>query len=302
MKIFRSYAKINLHLEVRGRRPDGYHELRTIFQTVDLADEIGVERSARPGVELEVRGAELPLDERNLAVRAARAFLSAWAPADAGVALRLVKRIPAGGGLGGGSSNAATVLRALGELFAVRPDPAWLARVAGELGADVPFFLHGGTALGSGRGDVIRPLADAPRPRGELVLLLPPAPLATAAVFAELAAPPLPAAPAGEPVWPRPGANAGDFAAWIGDNDLEAPAFRLCPPLGALYTAAVRSGARRVRMSGSGSTLFALFDEAGAAERAARSWPPDIVWKRIETLDRAAWNAASGFELAQGGA
>jgi 4-diphosphocytidyl-2-C-methyl-D-erythritol kinase len=303
MKRYRSFAKINLHLEVAGRRADGYHALRTVFQTIDLADEMRIDRRQRAGVELRVEGADLPTDERNLAVRAARLVLDEWAPRGCGVAIELRKRIPPGGGLGGGSANAATALLALVELFGLAPGPGPLRAAARSLGADVPFFLVGGTALGTGRGDEIRPLPDAPQPRGELVLLLSHSGLSTAAVFAALAASAAPAADAERPFeWPPPGSVSGEFAAWIGENALEAPAFRLRPELGALYTAAVRSGARRVRMSGSGSALFALYENEGDAARAAGSWPPDVLWKRVETMGRAAWLAASGLELAAGGA
>ncbi|HEX9801526.1 MAG TPA: 4-(cytidine 5'-diphospho)-2-C-methyl-D-erythritol kinase [Thermoanaerobaculia bacterium] len=298
MATFRSFAKINLSLRVAGRRADGYHELSTVFQTIDLADELEIRRRRRAGVELEVRGADLPSDERNLAYRAAEAFLRDRAPAGEGVSIRLEKRIPVGAGLGGGSANAATVLLALERLFAPAPDPGWLQSTARWLGADVPFFLVGGTALGAGRGDVIRPLADAPPPRGDLVLLLPAAGLSTAEVFAAFGAAPIAdRRVAASGAVPTSGA---EFAAWVGVNDLEAAAFRVRPALAALYTAAVRSGARRVRMSGSGSTLFALYDAAGAAAEAARFWPPDIVWKRVETLDRAAWRSAGGWAPARG--
>jgi 4-diphosphocytidyl-2-C-methyl-D-erythritol kinase len=299
MAIFRSFAKLNLSLRVLGRRADGFHELRTVFQTIDLHDEIEIEARARPGVELAVHGADLPSDERNLVHRAAQAFLAERGPVGGGVAIRLAKSIPVGAGLGGGSANAATVLLGLERLFARDSEPAWLADTARRLGADVPFFLVGGTALGRGRGDEIEPLADAPPPRGALVLLVPPAGLPTGEVFAALGAPPLAgsAVPKRETVAAPDG---DDFAAWIGDNDLEAPAFRLRPALGALYTAAVRSGARRVRMSGSGSALFALYDAAGEAAAAARFWPPDIVWRRVETLGRAAWRHAGGWAPAGG--
>jgi 4-diphosphocytidyl-2-C-methyl-D-erythritol kinase len=300
MRRFRSFAKINLHLEVAGRRDDGYHELRTVFQTISVADEITVARRRAAGVELRVEGADLPSDARNLAFRAAARFLAERAPSAAGVAIELRKRIPAGGGLGGGSSNAATVLRALERLFRLPTDAEWLRRVGRDLGADVPFFFVGGTAIGRGRGDEIEPLVDAPAPRGVLVLMAPDFGLSTAAVFAALA--PVPSRGAAAFAWPPQGADAGDFAGWIGENVLEDPAFRLRPELGALYTAAVRSGARRVRMSGSGSSLFALYASVGEAERASRSWPPEIAWTRFETLGRAAWNAASGFGGAEEGA
>lgn len=300
MALFRSFAKINLSLTVGERRPDGYHALSTVFQTIDWADDVEIERSAEPGVRLELLGAELPTDERNLAVRAARVFLAEQAPAGAGVFIRLTKTLPAGAGLGGGSSNAATVLLGLHRIFERAVQPEWIEPAARRLGADVPFFLVGGTALGVGRGDVLRPLEDAPKPSGQLLLLLPPWGLSTAEVFSALAA-----SRAGAEARPREGEphlpdSDASFEEWIGCNDLEETAFRLRPELQALYTAAVRSGARKVRMSGSGSTLFALFDTATAAESAVRQWPPEIVCKRIGTLDRAAWRRAGGWDPAGG--
>ncbi len=219
MPTFRSFAKVNLHLEVVGRREDGYHELRTLFQTIDLADELEVERGGR-GVALEVVGAELPAGPGNLAWRAAAAFLARWAEAGEGVRLRLTKRIPAGGGLGGGSANAATVLLALCAVWNLRPAYAELWREARELGADVPFFLVGGTALGFGRGDEIVPLPDPAGPALELWLAMPPFAVPTRAVFgaleglrrrqpsALLLAAEIGAAPPRE-------------RGWVGDNDLE---------------------------------------------------------------------------------
>ena len=151
--ICQSYAKINLHLQVLGLRDDGYHELETIFQTIDLADEIALQRTD-PGVRLQVVEGDAPSGERNLAYRAATEYLKRWAP-DQGVHISLKKRIPVGGGLGGGSSNAATVLRALRTMVQADVDLDELEELAADLGADVPFFLSGGTAVGVGRGDLI---------------------------------------------------------------------------------------------------------------------------------------------------
>jgi 4-diphosphocytidyl-2-C-methyl-D-erythritol kinase len=301
MRRFRSCAKLNLHLEVVGRRDDGFHELRTIFQTIDLADEIELEPLATGGeVRLEVFGADLPTDERNLAVRAARAFLDAWGRPGEGVAIRLRKRIPAGAGLGGGSANAATVLEGMGVVFDRTPDAGWLRTAASRLGADVSFFLVGGTAIGLGRGDRLIALADPPGGAGELWLAIPPYPLSTAAVYAAFVAPPH------EPP-PRPplaGLLAGSSpAGWpelIGNNDLEHAAFALRPELGALYTALASSGARRIRLSGSGSTLFALYDDPVAARRATRALPPGTAWQRVSTLGREAWRAACGLPPSDG--
>ena len=304
MKSFRSCAKLNLHLEVVGRRPDGYHELRTVFQTIDLADDVRIDRRSAPGPELVVTGADVPGDRRNLAWRAAEAFLRHWGgAARGGVRIELDKRIPPGAGLGGGSSNAAVVLAGMSRLWGLGNEPEGLAAVAAELGADVPFFLVGGTAVGLGRGDRLIALEDGrirPAPHDpQLRLALPPFGVATAEVFAGVAAgmqrrpfPALERALSGVPVrWDE----------LIGDNDLEAAAFRLRPELGALYTELVRSRARRVRMSGSGSTLFALFDEASAADDIADRLPPGTAWVQVLALGRAAWRRASGLIPIEGG-
>jgi 4-diphosphocytidyl-2-C-methyl-D-erythritol kinase len=304
---FASFAKVNLHLEVVGRRPDGYHELRTIFQTIDLADRITLEPRRLPGVELSLRGEQrLSAGPDNLAVRAAESFLAAHPGAPfAGVAIELTKQIPAGGGLGGGSSNAATVLLGLAQLAGFDPfDPPVAGRLAAlgrELGADVPFFLVGGCALGVDRGDRIVPLPDPAPPRAgaDLVLVLPPFGLSTAEVFRRLGRVAEPARFA-----PLERALAGERVALdelVGSNDLEAPAFALSPALAAMYTALVRGGAGRVRMSGSGSSLFAFFADATAAESAAAALPRGVHWFRASMLGRDAWRRAGGFGSPAGG-
>jgi 4-diphosphocytidyl-2-C-methyl-D-erythritol kinase len=309
LRTFRSFAKLNLHLEVLRRRTDGYHELRTVFQVVDLCDLVRIGWSAGAGVELEVSGADLPGDRRNLACRAAEAFLARFPERGArrGVRIELDKRVPVQGGLGGGSSNAATVLlglAALAGLDARAPAvAAALEETARALGADVPFFLVGGAAVGEGRGDRLTALDDAavrPLARGRALWLATPGfGVSTREAFA-LAVPrtdarPFPAlsaALAGEPV---------ALEDLIGDNDLERPVFAARPELGALYTELVRSGARRVRMSGSGSTLFALYDDPAAARPIADLLPPGTLWMQVATLGRAEWWRAGGFESSDGG-
>lgn len=307
MSSYASFAKVNLHLEVVGRRSDGYHELRTIFQTVDLADRITIEPRREAGIALAVRGApELSAGPRNLAVRAAEAFLSAHPESPfGGVTIELDKRIPAGGGLGGGSSNAATVLLGLARLAGLDPfDPTVAQRLAAlgrELGADVPFFLVGGCALGVERGDRIVPLPDPEPPAagGDLYLVLPPFGLPTAEVFRRLERISGPV-----PFDPLSRALAGEripVDQLVGRNDLETPAFAISPPLAALYTSLVRRGAGRVRMSGSGSSLFAFFADAAAAEAAADALPHGVQWLRVSLLGREAWRRAGGFEPPAGG-
>lgn len=292
---FRSFAKVNLALELVARRPDGYHELRTIFQTVDLADEIELELTSRAGaIELEIAGADLPTGEGNLAWRAARVVLDRWAPAGVGVALRLTKRIPAGAGLGGGSANAATVLLGLTELLECAPDPAELQAAARSLGADVPFFLVGGAAFGRGRGDELTPLRDPTAGEAGLFLALPPWPLSTAEVYGAVRLPSGVRAPSEAVTAALAGRQVARHEEWIGPNDLEDAAFAVRPEQGALYTSLVRSGARVVRMSGSGSALFALFDDPAIARAASGRLPPGTAWQRVSTLGRAAWRRASG--------
>ena len=181
-------AKLNLYLDVLGQRPDGYHDLETLFLALDWGDEVEVRPRSEAGVTLHLAGGaggEVPEGAENLAARAATAWLEALAAsgrnAPAGLEVRLAKRIPVGGGLGGGSSDAGTVLRLANAL----PGVTGLAhqdleRVARGLGADVPFFLTGGAAVGRGRGDEIQALPRSPR--FDVVLIHPPWGHATAQV------------------------------------------------------------------------------------------------------------------------
>ena len=282
MTVFASYAKVNLHLQVVGRRGDGYHELRTLFQTVDLADELEVAIGGA-GVRLEVSGAELSAGPDNLAWRAAEQFLARWAP-DTGVAMRLRKRIPMGGGLGGGSSNAATVLLALQELLGAPAPDSELWEVARGLGADVPYFLLGGTALGFGRGDELVPLPELP-PR-EMVLVLPPLHVPTPAVFADL----------GEltahPLNPRIGSLVQRSSVDWGllahvCNDLERPVFRRWPELARLHGLLLEAGAAAARLSGSGTALWAVWNDAVDFDALRETLGSGCRLERVRTLPRA---------------
>jgi len=308
MRTFSSFAKLNLHLAVVGRRGDGFHELLTLFQTIDLADRLRIGPRRRPGIELSVHGGGIPADSRNLAWRAAEGFFAAFPEAPfAGVRIELEKGIPAGAGLGGGSSDAATVLLALAGLAELDTRRAGIATrlhaLAEALGADVPFFLVGGTAVGRGRGDRLEALPDLLRPLSggrTLMLAIPPFPLSTAEVFARCSV-------SGEPADLPVGVAALAAGApvslenLIGRNDLEAPAFAVRPALGALYTALVDSGAERVRMSGSGSTIFALYADPETAAAAGRRLPSGTVWRRVSPLGRDAWRAAGGQPVSGGG-
>ncbi|MDO8136950.1 MAG: 4-(cytidine 5'-diphospho)-2-C-methyl-D-erythritol kinase [Candidatus Brocadiales bacterium] len=149
-------AKINLFLEVLGKRPDGYHELETVMQEVDLKDTLEIEE-IEEGIELTCTEPSIPKDESNLAWKAARLFQRKIG-VEKGVRMHLVKRIPVGAGLGGGSSDAASVLKGLNTLWERGLDQRELLEMATQLGSDVPFFVQGGTALCKGRGDLVYPL------------------------------------------------------------------------------------------------------------------------------------------------
>ena len=294
---FRSFAKINLGLEVVGELPGGYHELKTIFASLDIHDvvEIG---GARQGIRVESNHPAIADDPTNLAYRAAAA-MQRLAGTKTGVAIRLEKNIPVGGGLGGGSSNAATVLRALDRLWGLDLGVPGLLATAKALGADVPYFLFGGPALGLSRGDDIHPLAGSFK---EKVLVIPGAGgLSTAAVFAQLKASP-PARRSGSRIDgflkardPAYGASEPSKGLQTLRNDLEAAAFAKSPALRitaeAIAKAAHSSGALHSAMSGSGTSFFMLFDDA-SRERAAAQ---DLARSGINSI-RCRFLSRRGFQ------
>jgi 4-diphosphocytidyl-2-C-methyl-D-erythritol kinase len=265
----RSYAKVNLGLEVLGTREDGYHELRTLFQTVDLADTLEMTLLRRGAVELECDHPLVPEDETNLAVRAALE-LKRRGRVSGGVRMRLEKRIPVGGGLGGGSSNAAAVLLALDRLWRLGLGITGLLPLARRLGADVPFFLYGGTALGVARGDEVYPLRS--QIRAALVLVLPEASLSTAAVFRRLDARLTPHEN-GTSIYRFVSSDLEGRARFAAlTNELEEAALEEAPVLRGqvktIRSLLVREGAELAVLSGSGSTFLGLFTDGPGAARA----------------------------------
>lgn len=265
-------AKTNLFLEVPRRRPDGFHELDTVFVALELADELELTRLGEGRLELTLEGAgpDVPADASNLVWRAADALRQAAGRPELGAALHLRKRIPAGGGLGGGSSDAAAALRGLDQLWGTGLGAERLATLAAGLGSDVPFFLRGGLQRGRGRGEVLQPLP--PAAPLHLVLILPGFPCPTPQVYRDLA-PHLPAP--GDVRDPGPLLSAlswGDArgvgaALW---NRLELPAFARWPRLRELRDLLrARPGVTGALLSGSGSTLFALCAREADAVRLA---------------------------------
>ena len=254
-------AKLNLFLHVTGRRADGYHTLQSVFQLIDLADWLDFERREDGAI---VREGDLfSSADDDLAVRAARALQQATG-CRLGAAIRVAKRIPAGSGMGGGSSDAATALIALNRLWSLDLPRAELARIAGQLGADVPFFLHGSNAFAEGTGEALRTVATAP---AWYAVIWPQVHVSTKEIFAD-------------PSLTRDTkpTKIADFAAaaglhphaLFGANDLEAVARRRFPEIDEALRRLQRRGA--ARMTGSGSAVFvasATEDGANAALDAA---------------------------------
>jgi 4-diphosphocytidyl-2-C-methyl-D-erythritol kinase len=285
-----SFAKINLRLDILGKRADGYHELRTIFQTVSLHDELRLRASKSNEISLTIHGNEELASEpvkKNLAYRAVEAVRRELKIRQ-GVEIELRKTIPSGGGLGGGSSNAAAALFGYLQLVGRKLPMAVLLKLAASLGADVPIFLFGGRALGAGRGDEIYPLPDikklallivAPRdmrvPTPDAFRWLN-APLRNAATLTKLAADPK--------LW--------EFCAlsWSAQgnglsNDFEKPVFKRYNRLDQIKRVLLQKGAAEASLAGSGSAVFGVFPSPTMARRAAVGFPHDLTFV-CETISR----------------
>lgn len=290
----RAYAKVNLGLEVLGLRDDGYHELRTLFQSIDLHDDV-VLRPRPRGVTVRCDHPLVPADSTNLAARAAEA-LRAHGRVESGVEIGIRKRIPVGGGLGGGSSDAAATLLGLDRLFKLGLGPDGLHLLARKLGADVPYFLLGGTALGLSRGDEVYPLRR--QLRAHVVVVDPGIPVSTARVFARLDAQLTPRGKSNSIFYFVSRELEGPGAYRFLRNDLEEAALEEVPALreqaGRIRTVLLREGARLAALSGSGSSYFGLFEGARPAGRARAALAAEgfrALVARTLTLDqyRGAW-------------
>jgi 4-diphosphocytidyl-2-C-methyl-D-erythritol kinase len=282
-----AYGKINLRLDIVGKRADGFHELRTIFQTISLHDELRLRASRQPGIALTILGDESLSQEpshKNLVYRAVDAMRREL-KIRGGMEIELKKTIPAGRGLGGGSSDAAAAL--LGTLrLADRKMPAErLIEIAASLGADVPFFLLGGRALGVNKGDEIYPLQDSPK-KHLLVVSPKEIHVPTPDAYHWLEAKPLRLT--------KSAANPKlfEFCAlcWSGQgndlsNDFERPVFRRHPRLGRIKRELLQRGAAEASLAGSGSAVFGVFPSPAMARRAAVGFPHDQTFV-CETISR----------------
>ncbi|MGH9690659.1 MAG: 4-(cytidine 5'-diphospho)-2-C-methyl-D-erythritol kinase [Candidatus Acidiferrales bacterium] len=287
-----AFAKINLCLRVMGRRPDGYHELRTIFQAISLRDTLELSLASSPGITLETDDAALPTGRENLVYRAIEAIRSEIG-FHRGIRAYLEKRIPVARGLGGGSSDAAAALIGMSRLTEKKIPLERLMRIAAGLGADVPFFLFGGRALATNRGDEIYPLVDAPM---RTILVVSPRNIGVSTkeayqwISEELTNRTKPHTIWGfcALCWSLPEAVSNDF---------EEPVFRRYPRLGEIRAGLLQRGAVDAALAGSGSAVFGVFRNPAQARRAAREFPEDSVFL-VETLSREKYGRALGWRVA----
>jgi 4-diphosphocytidyl-2-C-methyl-D-erythritol kinase len=279
----RSLAKINLDLRVLNKRPDGFHELRTVFQTISLADNIEIEYEPARRTHLEIDGnVNIP---DNLILRAAQSALDAM-QVHATVRFTLTKRIPMGAGLGGGSSNAAAVLLALPALAKRNVS---LEKIAADLGSDVPFFLTGGTAIGVGSGTEFYPLPDfAEEP---ILVVSPGIHSATGPAYAALDR---------SLTFTGTSSSINSFQAYVraigvagragpasalSGNDFEAVVFRQHPQLPAILKRLLKARAIGARMTGSGSSIFAIFESVAERARARQILSGDRAFRGCRMMD-----------------
>jgi 4-diphosphocytidyl-2-C-methyl-D-erythritol kinase len=266
----RSFAKINLGLEITGKRPDGYHTLRTVFQTIDLGDELLLEEKALPRVTLNGSDRRVAWDESNIIARACRLVYENF-PLRRGFDIMVRKNIPPGSGLGGGSGNAAVMLLFLDRFFDLQTPGTQLNDMASALGADVPFFLQGGTALAEGIGEKLTPLPGIkPRP---IALFIPALTVSTALVFSRFRL-----TKAQFPSKIQLFLRKGDFS--ILTNELENATFDLFPEIRDIKEKMSRGGCSFVQMTGSGSAVFG-FGHARHLAALRRSLPGTILTRSI---------------------
>ena len=285
-----SFAKINLHLQVIGRRVDGFHDLCTVFQTISLDDTLTVS----PGSSIALTCGEntIPAGRENLIVRAAHA-LQEKCGVSRGAKIHLEKRIPAPGGLGGGSSNAATALLALRKLWDLDMTTEELHGVASTLGSDVPFFLYGGTALGMGRGEIVEPIEDF---RAEFMLVVAPdTAVATREAFKRLNTRALTKQESKRKLQIcRFDLESADFRYTSFKNDFETTVFAAYPEVERVKNTLLDLKADRAMLSGSGGSVFAIFDREETRQAAMKALDREVNWRKfaVATISRDGYREA----------
>jgi len=267
----RAYAKINIGLHILGKRGDGYHDIETVFREIGLADEIGIEPADE--IEFICTSDHVPSDGTNVCVKAARLLRDRHA-AGKGARIVLHKHIPVGAGLGGGSSDAAAVLTGLNDMWSLHLDTTTLRQIGVQIGSDVPFFIEGGSAYGLGRGEILERLRlEVP---SWIVLIVPPVHVSTSWAYRHLVVH-RDHTPTGlrDEVLSHINRSHEMTASVV--NDFEESVFQQYPIIRDVKKGLLHAGASFALMSGSGSSVFGLFDDEATARLAAGSFPQDHI-------------------------
>lgn len=284
-----SFAKINWTLRILGKRIDGFHELFTVFQTISLHDTLWFEESTR--LEFTCNDPAVPLDDSNLVIRAARELDRSRA-----ARIHLEKRIPSPGGLGGGSSNAAAALYGLCRLWNIDPSSAALDAIAARLGSDVPFFLAGGSAIGSGRGEIIEDLADIAAEN--MLVVTPSVSVSTADAFRGSNASALTSEVLESSLTVcRNEANSLDPLHSVLINDFEPTVLAAHPEIRRVKETLLELGALNAALSGSGASVYAVFDNKETRQAAQKALDHESTWRKfaVSTISRSEYAKALGI-------
>lgn len=285
-----SFAKINWQLRILGKRADGFHELFTVFQTVSLHDTISFAECA--DIKLTCDDESIPTDGQNLIIRAANILREQFGTAQ-GAAIHLQKVIPAPGGLGGGSSNAAVALIGLQRLWGVSLGKHELSCIASSLGSDVPFFLEGGTAIGTGRGEIIEPIENADEPF--LLIVTPDVRVSTKVAFERINAPTLTKEGLEHILHVcRDEAGSQVPKQTVLKNDFEMSVFEAHPEIERVGRRLFELGAANAAMSGSGASVFAIFDKQETRQTALKALDHESTWRKfaVATISRSEYREA----------
>ncbi len=294
-----SFAKINWFLDVLGKRPDGYHEVVTVLQTISLQDEITFELRENGPLNLSCDDPTIPVDT-NLVMKAAL-YLQEFFQDSFGGEIHLRKRIPAQGGLGGGSSNAAIALMVLKKLWKETDSGTEEVLDPARFGADVPFFMIGGRCKATGTGTTLSPLLDGPK--RHLIIITPNARVSTQKAYASLNAASLTTSESASILSSSlADLNSADSRQWPLRNDFERVIFEIEPEIGRAKNALLEAGARGALLAGSGSSVFGVFESEAARDRGVDNLRCEAGWKVFpcETISRDEYVRAlnsSGFPL-----
>ncbi len=266
--IYPSFSKVNIGLKITGRRHDGYHTLHTVFQELDFGDRLRIEKVITTGCTIFANVDWLQVDETNICHKAYR-VLQSVRPDLGGVSIHIEKNVPAGAGLGGGSANAAATLRGINELYGLNISPGELEKLGVGVGADVPFFIRGGTQIGNGIGDVLTPVS--PGVKGNYLLVIPEISISTAWAYGKVKK-------ILEPATETPNFRSffsGEYSSFeIFENDFERIVIPAYPEISAIKEKLLDLGAGFASLSGSGSTVFGIFDDDVSAREAELIFHP----------------------------